>query len=103
MEWTSSDATLSLEPTGAVLRSIELIGSPRPLLRSDLPVFDLALPLPEDLPNRLRVAPSQQPASDSLRYASLLSEHGEQPIACTLQVKPAASGGFALQLTIEND
>lgn len=105
MEWTSADATLSFDPTGAVLRSIELIGSPRPLLRSEEPLFDLALPLPQELPHRLSVTMSQAPTSIAmglLQYVSLQSTRGEFPVACTLRVRPEPSGGFALQLTVEN-
>src|SRR5437762_2563771 len=55
MEFSNDDGRLRIDPACGVLRELSLKRFPRPLLDGEAGLFDVALPLPDDLPHRLRV------------------------------------------------
>jgi hypothetical protein len=109
MEFSSGDATITINQASGVLERIELLASEQSLLLGDRGLFDLALPLP-DLPSyRLRISAAQRTVdwkqtADEIhwRYDSLRCDRGEFPINATVTMRALSEGGFAMRLTIVN-
>src|SRR5258706_4906323 len=110
MELSADDARLTVDPKTGALRYIGLAGFQLTLLEGNAGLFDLALPLPDELPHRLRVTDRESiPTFTSdggehrISYISLQSAHGTFDVACTLRIRPDEStGGFAVRLEIVN-
>src|SRR5437763_1977928 len=109
MHLRSANAQLQFDPaTGAAWR-MELDATPIPLLDSASGLFDLAIPLADELPHRLRIASDQvRPETTlgggqlSLHWESLRSSRGDFAVSCTLRMAPHDGGGFSAQLEILN-
>src|SRR5437660_935801 len=107
MDLTSGDATLLIDPQSGLLREArhQLVT----LLEGASGLFDLALPLADELPHRLS-ATGQDKVSSAvnaqgelrLQYDSLRSARDEFQVSCTPRIRPEAGSGFAMQLAVIN-
>ena len=109
MQLDCDDARLTLDPRSGVLRELSLRDSPKPLLEGAAGPFDLALPLPDELPHRLRIDESQLTSDVSqvgdewhLRYDTLRSDRGAFQVSAVLRIRPSPGEGFAMRLAIVN-
>jgi hypothetical protein len=109
MELRAGDARLLIDEGTGILREITLANSRHALLTGISSLFDLALPLPDNLPHRIhaldghRVTGITQVGEEyQFRSAFLESEQGRFDIDVTLKVRPRSDGRFALNLFIVN-
>ncbi len=109
MELQSGDARLSIDPVDGALVELGLRGFHLPLLEGRAALFDIGLPLPDELPHRLRTPRGQRvngiaKVGDEwrLRYDSLRSERGEFDVSTVLRIRPEPAGGFAMRLEVIN-
>lgn len=109
MELQSGDARLFIDPVDGSLRELGLRGFHLPLLEGDSGLFDIALPLPDELPHRLRTPLGQRISGVEqrgdewhLRFNSLRSERGRFEVSAVLRIRPYPGGGFGLRLHVVN-
>jgi len=109
MDLSARDARLTLDDKTGLLKRLGLAGFHLPLLEGNAGLFDLALPLPDELPHRLRVTDRHQALDVSsigpewqLTYLSLSSPRGIHEVSCVLRLRPESDGSFAIRLQIVN-
>lgn len=109
MEIQSGDARLTIDSATGALSQLGLGYFHLPLLDGNAGLFDIALPLPDELPHRLRTAAGQTTSSVEqvgdewhLRYNSLRSDRGAFEVSAVVRIRPDAGGGFAMRLEVVN-
>src|SRR4051812_3832679 len=109
MEISSDDARLTLDEKTGLLQRLALTKFHLPLLDANAGLFDLALPLPDELPHRLRLTKpqpqlnvTQADGETRIAYRSLESNRGTHEVSCVLRIRPEAGGAFAMRLEIVN-
>jgi hypothetical protein len=109
MEFSCDEGRLRIDPKTGVLRELGVADFPRPLLDGGSGLFDIALPLPDELPHRLRVDAAQHTSDVGsggedtyFRYDALRSPRGTFQISAVLRVRPSPGEGFALRLELVN-
>lgn len=109
MEIQSGEGLLTIDPVSGALTQLSLGNFHLPLLEGMGELFDIALPLADDLPHRLRAAGGQRATlSDRqgegwcLGYEVLRSERGTFDVPVLLHIQPEIRGGFAVRLEVIN-
>ena len=109
MELFAGEARLKIDLVSGALRELGLRDFHLPLLDGDAPLFDIALPLVDKLPHRLRHPLGQRTAAVEqvgdawrLRFDTLRSERGVFDVSVTLVIRPQSDGAFAVQLEVFN-
>jgi hypothetical protein len=109
MDLTCDDARLTIDPASGVLREIMLRHVSNPLLDGASGFFDIALPLPDDLPHRLRIDESQRTSHAAgtgdecqLRFDTLRSTRGAFEVSASLTLRSISGEGLAMRLQVIN-
>jgi hypothetical protein len=110
MEFSCDDGRLKIDPRTGVVQGLALAHFPTPLLGNGVAgLFDIALPLPDEPPHRLRID-ARQPLSAVgeegdeayFRYDALRSRRGTFHVSTVLRVRASPAEGFAVRLEVIN-
>ena len=99
---------LTIDTDNGILRKIQLKDFPRPLLLGASGLFDIALPLPDEMPHRVKGSYSQtvsrveqKNGQTILHFKTLKSDRGVFEVSAKLRIQPT-DRGFKVRLEIIN-